>query len=60
MVVGWAVFLGAYPVAVTMLRVTNPLGADSPSIHTIKSGFIVPLLIVGLGIPFIFTKTPKP
>jgi len=46
-----AVFLAAYPVAYAAVGLTR--FAYDPSIHTIKTGFIVPLLIVGLGAAFL-------
>jgi len=45
------VFLAAYPVAYAAVGLTR--FAYDPSIHTIKTGFIVPLLIVGLGAAFL-------
>jgi len=48
-----AVFLAAYPVAYAAMGLTR-FGWDlDASIHTIKTGFIVPLLIVGLGAAFL-------
>lgn len=46
------VFLLAQPVARLALELTGHVGG-SDSIHAIKSGFIVPLLVMGLGIIFL-------
>jgi hypothetical protein len=46
------VFLLAQPVARLTLELTGHVGG-SDSIHAIKSGFIVPLLVMGLGIIFL-------
>lgn len=48
-----ALFLGAYPAAVLALKITEHVGHDDAPIHTIKSGLIVPLLVIGLGVPFL-------
>ena len=58
--VGEIVFLAAYPVGVAMLELTRDVHTYGMPLQVLKSGFVVPLLIIGLGIPFIFTKAPKP
>ena len=50
------VFLSSYPIALLALRLIRPGEADA--IHTIKTGYIVPLLVVGLGILFL-PPTPE-
>ena len=47
-------FVAACPFAVGMLHLTDHAGKNNPIIHTIKSGFIIPLLVIGLGVPFLW------
>jgi len=47
------IFLAAYPTAYTAMGLTRFGWNHDASIHTIKTGFIVPLLIVGLGVAFL-------
>jgi len=46
------VFLGAYPVSWLAVRLLNR-GLGDYSIHAIKTGYIIPLLVIGLGILFL-------
>jgi len=52
-------FLAACPFAIGMLQVTGHIGG-ADAIHAIKSGFIVPLLVVGLGVPFVPLPADNP
>jgi len=54
------VFLGAYPVAYAAMGLTRFGWNHDASIHTIKTGFIVPLLVVGLGIAFLPMHRRRP
>jgi hypothetical protein len=46
-----SVFLAAFPLALLLLSITGAREVDA--IHTIKSGFIVPWLVIGLGVLFV-------
>lgn len=52
LVASLVVFITALPVAIVLLAITNHIGGPNP-IHAIKSGFIIPMLFVGAGIPFL-------
>ena len=47
-----ALFLAAGPISICLLAATRHEGGPD-GIHTIKSGYIIPFLIVSLGIPFL-------
>jgi hypothetical protein len=38
---------------VALLRITRHVGHWNAPLHTIKSGFIIPLLVIALGLPFV-------
>jgi hypothetical protein len=38
---------------VALLKITRHVGYQVAPIHTIKSGFIIPLLVIALGLPFV-------
>ena len=55
------VVLAAFPVALGVWC-GNPFafGNYNAAVHTFKTGYIIPLLIIGLGIPFIGSMNPRP
>ena len=53
------VTMAACPIAMVLLAATKHIGG-ADEIHTIKSGFIVPLLVIGLGLPFLPPRAKPP
>jgi hypothetical protein len=54
-VVGMAIYLLAIPLAMLIIAVVGHRG-QADSIHAIKTGFCIPFLMAGLGLPFVFRK----
>lgn len=54
-VVGMASYVLAIPLAVFIIAVVRHKG-QADSIHAIKTGFCIPFLMAGLGLPFVFRK----
>jgi hypothetical protein len=50
-----AVFMGAFPLAIFLVAIAEK-GINPDAIHAIKTGYIFPLMMIGLGIPFIPRK----
>lgn len=61
--IGWLAGLVCYalavPAAILMLELVKHPGS-SDLIHTIKTGFCIPLLMLGLGFPFVFRYNERP
>jgi len=53
-----AVFCAALPLARALLVVTGHRGG-SDAVHALKSGFVIPWLVIGLGIPFLRTPSSQ-
>lgn len=49
------VFSSSLPVALVLMRIFDAPGAVD-AIHAIKTGYVIPLLVIGLGVPFIPTR----
>jgi hypothetical protein len=47
-----AVFLGAFPLAIFFIAIAEKR-IDPDAIHAIKTGYVFPFMMIGLGIPFI-------
>ncbi|MBD3219872.1 hypothetical protein GF314_01400 [bacterium] len=54
---GFGVYVASLPVAILALELTDHVGA-ADAIHALKSGFVIPMLVVGLGVPFVPSGTP--
>lgn len=52
-VLSLSVYALAFPVAILLLEITQHRGRPDV-LHAIKSGFVIPFLILSLGIPFVF------
>ena len=48
-------WLGAVPLAMLGLEVTHHIGG-ADFLHTIKSGFVIPPLLIALGLPFVWAR----
>ena len=55
LIAGLVVYGLAIPLAILVIRITGHRGAPD-AIHTIKTGFCIPLLMVGMGLPLVFQK----
>lgn len=56
LVKGYLAYLLAIPVAIFVLTIIPHPGTPD-TIHAIKTGFCIPLLMIGLGLPFCFRQT---
>jgi len=51
--IGWILYLAAIPVAIFFLHlIPHPGRADA--LHAVKTGFCIPTMMIGLGLPFCF------
>ena len=50
---GFAIYYGSVSLAIACIHITGYQGYPDP-IHAIKTGFIAPFLIVGIGLPYVF------
>ncbi|MCB9689079.1 MAG: hypothetical protein H6738_23305 [Alphaproteobacteria bacterium] len=55
---GLALFQLSWPIATWLLAVTGHVGGAT-TVNAVKSGFVVPLLVVGLGLPFVRPGPPR-
>ncbi|MCE5278651.1 MAG: hypothetical protein ABFD92_13410 [Planctomycetaceae bacterium] len=53
-----AIFLASCPVAIALLWATDHIGGPD-EIHAIKSGFIIPMLMIGMALPFLPPREEK-
>jgi len=53
-----ALFCAALPISRALLVVTTHRGG-SDAVHALKSGFVIPWLVIALGIPFLRTRSTR-